>query len=177
MADFARMETRLEYDNKKRSLELHATEHFVSDDSVVLTVQGNLNTKTGACQGGLSLRKRFFPEATNRWYTRADLGASYETATDEIRYGAEAKKSFELTADGLLTFDVEGGVQISAARRRTWNGRVEVSQKIFNFTEDQDLKLKVGYDAAKRRPYGQIRENNWTLDTDFRKNWSLKYDL
>jgi len=158
-------------------LSLVAKERFVSDDSVVLTVQGRLNTKTGACEGKLALKKKFFPEATNKWYTRADLGASYQTKTDEIEYGVEAKKSFELTDDGLLKLDVNGGLHMSAARRRTWTGKVEVSQKIFNFTEDQDLKISVGYDVAGLKPYGQVRENNWTLDTDFRRNWSLKYDL
>ncbi len=42
---------------------------------------------------------------------------------------------------------------------------MELSQKVFNFTEDQDLKIRVGYDVARRQPYGQLRENNWTLDT------------
>ena len=48
---------------------------------------------------------------------------------------------------------------------KVWKGKVELSQKIFNFTEDQDLKIKLGYDIARNRPYGQLRENNWTLDT------------
>lgn len=29
-------------------------------------------------------------------------------------------------------------------------GVVELSYKVFNFTEDQDLKLKVGYNAVKQ---------------------------
>lgn len=28
-----------------------------------------------------------------------------------------------------------------------------------------DFKIKLGYDIARNRPYGQLRENNWTLDT------------
>jgi len=66
---------------------------------------------------------------------------------------------------------------MSASRKKVWKGKVELSQKIFNFTEDQDLKIKLGYDIARRTPYGQFRENNWTLDTDFRSKWSINYDL
>lgn len=54
---------------------------------------------------------------------------------------------------------------------------MELSQKIFNFTEDQDLRLQLGYDLANKQPYGQIRENNWTLNTNFRNTWSISYDL
>jgi len=61
--------------------------------------------------------------------------------------------------------------------KKVWDCRVELSQKVFNFTEDQDVKVKLGYDVATRKPYGQIRENNWTLNTDFRKKFSLNYDL
>ena len=173
----AAMETRLQFDNRNRTLGLCAKEHFVSDDNVVLTVQGKLDTSTGELEGKIALKKKFFPEASNRWYSRADVGASYETATDEILYGVDAKRCFELSPDGLLTLDTKAGLQMSANRKRVWKGKVELSQKVFNFTEDQDLKIKLGYDIAMRRPYGQLRENNWSLDTDFSSNWSLRYDL
>lgn len=58
-----------------------------------------------------------------------------------------------------------------------WKSKLELSQKIFNFTEDQDLRLQLGYDLANKQPYGQIRENNWTLNTNFRDTWSISYDL
>ena len=171
------METQLTYDNRSRSLGLFAKERFVSDDNVVFTVEGNLDTATGACRGKLALKKQFFPEPTNQFYTRANLGASYQTKTDQILYGVDAKKSFELTQDGLLTLDVKAGLHMSASRRREWTGKVALTQKIFNFTEDQDVKIKVGYDATRNRLFGQVRENNWTLDTDFVRTWALKYDL
>jgi len=55
--------------------------------------------------------------------------------------------------------------------------KLELSQKIFNFTEDQDLKIKVGLDVLRRNVYAQIRENNWTLSTDMRGSWHVSYDL
>ena len=159
------METRLHFDNKSRTLGIFAKEHFVSDDNVVLTVQGKLDTSSGQAEGKIALKKKFFPEATNRWYSRADIGAQYETTTDEVLYGVDARRCFELSPDGLLTLDTKAGLQMSASRRKVWKGKVELTQKIFNFTEDQDLKIKIGYDIAKRSPYGQLRENNWSLDT------------
>mmetsp|Transcript_3111 Transcript_3111/g.19173 ORF Transcript_3111/g.19173 Transcript_3111/m.19173 type:complete len:128 (-) Transcript_3111:93-476(-) len=65
--------------------------------------------------------------------------------------------------------------------RRSMQGdacaKLELSQKIFNFTEDQDLKIKVGLDVLRRNVYAQIRENNWTLSTDMRGSWHVSYDL
>ena len=112
------METRLHFDNTSRGLTLHAKEHFVSDDNVVLTVQGKLDTSTGVVDGKVALKKKFFPEASNPWYTRADLGASYESTTDEILYGVDAKRCFELSPDGLLTLDTKAGLRMTAARKK-----------------------------------------------------------
>jgi len=39
------------------------------------------------------------------------------------------------------------------------------------------LKLKLGYDAVKRGFYGQIRENNWSFNTNFKDKWDVQYDL
>ena len=33
--------------------------------------------------------------------------------------------------------------------------KVELCQKIFNFTEEQDLKLKLGYDLLEKVRFGQ----------------------
>eukprot|EP00894_Picocystis_sp_ML_P003283 jgi/Pico_ML_1/53800/g4277.t1 len=78
-----------------------------------------------------------------------DVGAEYATDADEIRYGMKGD---------------------------AW-AKLELSQKIFNFTEDQDLKVKVGLDLVRRNVYAQIRENNWTLSTDMRGSWHVSYDL
>lgn len=51
----------------------------------------------------VQLRKKFFPE----WLTRVDLGAVYETNADEVKYVVGAKKSFELSDDGLLSLDIK----------------------------------------------------------------------
>jgi hypothetical protein len=107
-----------------------------------------------------------------------DMGLSYATTQDDVKYGVAGKKSFELTDDGLMTLDVKAGVSMgSKARGANFTGNVELTQKIFNFQEDQDLKLRVGYDVVKQGFYGQIRENNWTFNTNFKDRWDVKYDL
>ena len=92
-----------------------------------------------------------------------------------------AKKRFELSRDGLLAMSVKGGLEFSADRNTAWQGRVAVTQKVFNFTEDQDIKFKVGFDLPRQRAFGQVQENNWTLLIEREKfkstKWSLKYDL
>jgi hypothetical protein len=39
------------------------------------------------------------------------------------------------------------------------------------------LKLRLGFDLGKKKVYGQIRENNWTFNTDFQDKWDVRYDL
>ena len=121
------------------------------------------------------MRKKFFPDA---FLSRVDMGLSYATTADDVTYGVAGKKSFELTDDGLTTLDVKGGVSMgSKARGADLDARVELTQKIFNFQEDQDLKLRLGFDLGKKKVYGQIRENNWTFNTDFQDKWDVRYDL
>ena len=37
--------------------------------------------------------------------------------------------------------------------------------------------MRLGYDLAKQKLYGQIRENNWTFNTDFKDRLDVRYDL
>ena len=121
------------------------------------------------------VRKKFFPEA---FLSRVDMGLSYATTQVDVQYGVAGKKSFELTDDGLTTLDIKGGMTMgSRARGAEFDGRVELTQKIFNFQEDQDLKLRLGFNVGERSFYGQIRENNWTFNTDFKDRWDVRYDL
>ena len=121
------------------------------------------------------VRKKFFPEA---FLSRVDMGLSYATTQDDVQYGVAGKKSFELTDDWLTTLDIKGGMTMgSRARGAEFDGRVELTQKIFNFQEDQDLKLRLGFNVGERSFYGQIRENNWTFNTDFKDRWDVRYDL
>lgn len=170
------METSLRFDSGAKRLNIFAKENFVSDDNVVLTLSGSLCTRTAGVLGKVQLRKKFFPE----WITRVDLGAVYSTNADEVKYVVRGKKSFELSDDGLLSLDLKGTYSFSASNKPLRGeavGKVELSRKIFNFTEDQDLKLKIGCSSHNKLMYAQLRENNWTLNLDANGHWDVRYDL
>eukprot|EP00894_Picocystis_sp_ML_P000529 jgi/Pico_ML_1/51046/g2148.t1 len=147
---------------------------FASDDHIALHVAADLDTREGIVAARAKLRKRYFPQHQ----FHVDVGAEYATDADEIRYGMKARKKWEISEDGLLSLDLKSKVQFSHMKKKgdAW-AKLELSQKIFNFTEDQDLKVKVGLDLVRRNVYAQIRENNWTLSTDMRGSWHVSYDL
>eukprot|EP00270_Netrium_digitus_P020046 TRINITY_DN810_c0_g1_i1.p1 TRINITY_DN810_c0_g1~~TRINITY_DN810_c0_g1_i1.p1 ORF type:complete len:174 (-),score=30.84 TRINITY_DN810_c0_g1_i1:308-829(-) len=173
------METSLRFRSDDKHLHFHAKENFVSEGHVVLQVNCKLNTSTGKPGGHLLLRKKFFPELL----TNVNVGAKVDMETKEVTYSLQGKKSWELTNNGLLSLDLKAGYSYQAnAQKGTPKGTVELSQKVFNFTEDQDLKIKLGYNMVSRGPYLQLRENNWTLNADLKNNakdirWSVAYDL
>uniref|UniRef100_A0A7S3UDI8 Uncharacterized protein n=1 Tax=Picocystis salinarum TaxID=88271 RepID=A0A7S3UDI8_9CHLO len=169
------METALCYDSTRRRLRICARETFASDDHIALHVAAELDTKEGHVSARAKLRKRYFPKHLG---FHVDVGAEYATDADEIRYGVKGRKKWELSEDGLLSLDFKSKVQFSQMKRKgDACAKLELSQKIFNFTEDQDLKIKVGLDVLRRNVYAQIRENNWTLSTDMRGSWHVSYDL
>ncbi len=139
-------------------------------------VSGSLDTRDGRVESRAYVRKKFFPSSV---LSRVDMGLSYATTQDDVKYGVAGKRTFELDHDGLLTLDVKGGCMVGSKgfSRPDVAGSVELTKKIFNFVEDQDLKLRLGYDLCERGFYGQIRENNWTFNTNFRDKWDVKYDL
>ena len=98
------------------------------------------------------VRKKFFPDA---FLSRVDMGLSYATTQDDVTYGIVGK-SFELTDDGLTTLDVKGGVSMGAEPAAPdVDARVELTQKIFNFQEDQDLKLPSGWTCRRAKCTGR----------------------
>ena len=49
------------------------------------------------------------------------------------------------------------------------DAKIELSKTLFNFQPDQDLNMKIGFNAQTKRFYGQIRENNWSQTQTFRE--------
>eukprot|EP00897_Mesotaenium_endlicherianum_P004183 jgi/Mesen1/3793/ME000206S02975 len=177
------METSMRFKSEERQLYLHAKENFVSDGNIVLQVHGRLNTQTGSPSAIIQLRKKFFPELLTNINVGARLDVG-EGQSPEILYNVSSKKTIELTDNGLLALDFKAGIHYNANMKQGKpKGVVELSQKVFNFTDDQDLKIKLGYDVVNKRPYCQLRENNWTMNVDFKNNniqnpsWSITYDL
>ena len=132
--------------------------------------------------GKAHVRNRLFSPAKSSPLVpdRADIGLTYETKLDDVRYGARARKTVDVSPskDGMSTVTLRGGVSYGVKRSKPLiEGTIELTHKVFNFQEDQDLRLRVGYDLVKREPYAHIRENNWSFKTDFQKSWSVYYDL
>jgi len=168
------METALTFSSETAKLGIKANEKFVSEDSIVLKLTGSATTDSQKPVARISLKKKFFPGII----TRLNVGLRYDTESEDIVYTMLAKKSFELTDDGLTALDLKFGYNLRSSKGNLEErGRIELSHKVFNFTEDQDLKVKLGYDVGKRKWYGQLRENNWTLNADLSGQWNVLYDL
>lgn len=96
----------------------------------------------------------------------------------ELTCDVQGKKTLPVTDNGLLSVDLKGGYNFNPrSRKGKPRGVVELSYKVFNFTEDQDLKFKIGCNVFKQTPYFQLRENNWTLNHELNVGWNVIYDL
>lgn len=142
-----------------------------------------MDTRDGVIDGRAHVRKRLFAPARTSPLVpdRADLGLTYETRRDDVRYGARVRKVVDVTpsGSGMTTLEFKGGVSFGVKHHSPeTEGTVELTHKVFNFQEDQDLRLRLVYDVVRRKPFVQLRENNWSFQTDFEKNsWSVIYDL
>ena len=171
----------LEKERANRLPETHHS-HPSRASSVAAQVSGNLDTRDGRMEGKAHVRKRLFApsRSTPLLPDRADVGLTYETVRDDVRCGARVRKTVDVSpsGNGTSTLELKAGVSYGMKHQKPEvEGKLELTQKVFNFQEDQDLRLRVGYDLVTRKPYANIRENNWSFKTDFQKSWSVCYDL
>ncbi|CAL6319110.1 unnamed protein product [Bathycoccus prasinos] len=174
------METSLKIDSKTRRSSIFVKQRFTNRENYCLTLSGTIDLQNAKCKGNAYVRKKFFPSDLNPIVSRIDCGVNYDTETDDVIYKLRGRKSFDITRDGLTTLDLKGGVDFAlTSSTPKMDGKVELSKTMFNFQPDQDLKMKIGFDAQTKRFYGQIRENNWSISTDFSRNtrWNFQYDL
>lgn len=69
----------------------------------------------------------------------------------ELTCDVQGKKTLPVTDNGLLSVDLKGGYNFNPrSRKGKPRGVVELSYKVFNFTEDQDLKFKIGCNVFKQ---------------------------
>ncbi|KAI4336683.1 hypothetical protein L6164_015179 [Bauhinia variegata] len=169
------METSLRYggDSHFKSLRIHAKEKLPIDSNTYLQVHGELDTRIGNPSYFSAQIRHFYPDLA----ATLGVGLQYDKH-DKIRYTVRGKKAFPVTTDGFFTFNVKGRCDIDKEfKQRKSKGAAEFSWSIFNFQKDQDVRLRVGYEVFEQVPYLQIRENNWTLNADYKGRWNVRYDL
>ncbi|KAK4804233.1 hypothetical protein SAY86_004050 [Trapa natans] len=183
------METSLRYWGDSKSLRIHAKEKVPIDSKTHLQIQGELDTRIGAPSYVLAMIRRFYPDIS----ASLGVGVQYDK-NGKVRYAVRGKKSFPVTTNGLLAFNVKGRSDVDQEFKQ-WKskGAAEFSWSILNFQKEQDVRVKVGlevFDQPPRKdarekqkplqqvaPYLQIRENNWTFNADVSGKWNVRYDL
>ena len=56
------------------------------------------------------------------------------------------------SGNGTSTLELKAGVSYGMKHQKPEvEGKLELTQKVFNFQEDQDLRLRVGYDLVTRK--------------------------
>ncbi|XP_008237933.1 PREDICTED: outer envelope pore protein 21B, chloroplastic-like isoform X2 [Prunus mume] len=165
------METSLRYGGDAKALKIHAKEKLPLDSKTHLQIHGELDTRLGVPTFGRAVVRRFYPDFS----ASLGVGLQYDRR-EKLRYTVRAKKSFPVTTDGLLSFNVKGRCDLDKEfKERSSTGAAEFSWSILNFQRDQDVRLKLGYDLLDKVPYMQIRENNWTLNADGNGKWNVRY--
>ncbi|KAF3611266.1 hypothetical protein DY000_02046016 [Brassica cretica] len=157
------METSLRYSANSRSLRIHAKEKL----------HGELDTRAGSPSYFCAMIRHFFHEAS----TNIGVGLHYDKS-QKLRVFVRGKKKFPVRTDALLTFNIKGRCDFDQEfNLRNPKGAAEFDLNIWKFEKDQDLRLRVGYEMFDKVPYMQIRENNWTLNTNLKGKWNVRFDL
>ncbi|CAK8569206.1 unnamed protein product [Lathyrus sativus] len=177
------METSLRYGGDSKALKIHAKEKLRIDTNTFFQVRGELDTKSGQPSSGRALIRHFYPNFSAtlgvgvRYDKQDSVGVRY-AKNDKLRYTVCAKKTFPVTNDGLVNFKIKGGCDVDQDFKE-WKSRggAEFSWSVFNFQKEQDVRLRIGYEAFEQVPYLQIRENNWTFNADYKGRWNVRYDL
>ncbi|KAI9073398.1 hypothetical protein K1719_044631 [Acacia pycnantha] len=167
------METSLRCGVDSKALRIHAKQTFPIDSNTHLQVHGELDTKFGRpCYFSAWIR-HLYPELS----ATLGVGLLYDKY-DKLWYSVRGKKTFPVTNDGLLSFNIKGRSDVDKEfKGRKSRGAAEFSWSIFNFQKDQDVRLRVGYEVLEQVPYMQIRENNWAINVDYRGRWNVRFDL
>lgn len=192
----AMAETQLTFDNSQRTLGIRVRETILTPGNglvgnLSLKVQGQLNTRTGKLEYHGRLCKFVTGAARQRnlhaFKTKLRVGPmlKFDSNTDDIVGGLLLKKHQQLGSALDAWLKVGATVEMNTRTHKAeGTGHVRLSKSIYNFTERQDVRLSVGYRGVvdeqgnfKGDAYGQLRENNWSLNTDFQGYVGVRYDL
>nr|GMC81688.1 outer envelope pore protein 21, chloroplastic-like [Ipomoea batatas]GMD85810.1 outer envelope pore protein 21, chloroplastic-like [Ipomoea batatas] len=165
------METSLRYDGDSKALKLHAKEKLPLDSFTHLQLHGELDTKTGAPSHISAMIRHFYQNISST----LGVGLQYDRK-EKLRYTVRGKKYFRVSSYGHSNFQIKGRCDVDQEfQQRKSSGAAEFVWDILNFNKDQDLRIKIGYEAFEKVPYVQIRENNWTLNADLAGRWNVKF--
>ena len=91
-----------------------------------------------------------------------------------------AKKSFDLGSQTAVNVKAEVVAKQADLQRlgkvRT-RSRVELSKKLLDATDTQDVRLRCGVELESGTAYAEVRENHLQLKIDSRGVWSMLYDI
>ncbi|XP_072994286.1 outer envelope pore protein 21B, chloroplastic-like [Typha latifolia] len=167
------METSLRLAGDSKNLRIHAKEKLPLNSQTLLQAHGEIDTSSGAPSYLALIIRRFYPELS----ANIGVGVQLDGGNDFV-YNVRGKKAFLITQTGRVGINIKGRCigdkEFKLAKK---SGAVELAWSIFNFQNDQDVRLKVGYEFFDKVPYFQLRENNWTLNACMNGKWNVRFDL
>lgn len=189
-------ETQLTFDNSQRTLGLRVRETIVTPGTgllgnLKLLVRAQLNTRTGKLDYSGQLCK-FVTGTVRRRSTYAAKSKlrigpmlKFDSKTDDIIGGLLVKKHTPVGGGLDVWLKIAASAEMNSRTHKAEGfGHVRLSKSIYNFTDRQDVRLSVGYRGRVDEKgticgdaYGQLRENNWSLNTDFQGFIGVRYDL
>ncbi|XP_028116026.1 outer envelope pore protein 21B, chloroplastic-like isoform X2 [Camellia sinensis] len=150
------METSIRYGGDSRAVKFHAKENLPIDSNTNLQVHGELDTKDGAPSYLSAMIRHFYPDLS----ASLGVGLQYDRK-EKLRYSVRGKKSFPVTPNGLLRFNIKGRCDVDKEfKERKSRGAAEFTWGILNFQKDQDIRLKVGYEVFDKHKFMMILARN-----------------
>lgn len=187
------MESQFVYDNQSKHLHLAFKEKFRTEDGLTLKVAGSIDTVTAkaSCRGSLFKhvflgRRPISRKATEQKDLRTRLGAGVYADLDQadVRAAANLTQYVALGSRDAYIKAVGQAEYNTNTNKKYGTGKLQLTKAFYGFTSDQDVKLSVGYKGTMDdrgrvtgEAFGEVRENNWRLQTNFKGKWLAMYDL
>ncbi|KAI3724711.1 hypothetical protein L2E82_36497 [Cichorium intybus] len=163
----------VKYAGDVSALKIHAKQKLQIDSNTLLQLNGELDTVTGLPTFFCALVRHSYPNFS------AGLGAGlHYDKNEKLRCILRGKKAYPLASNRYVNFVLKGQCHIDQELTQpTPHGALELVWNILDFQNDQDVRLKVGFEIVDKIPYVQIRENNWTFNADINGRWNVGYHL
>ncbi|PWA39050.1 hypothetical protein CTI12_AA575700 [Artemisia annua] len=116
------------------------------DSNILLQLNGELDTGTGAPTFLCALVRQFYPNLS------ASLGAGlHYDKNEKLRCTLRGKKAYPVASNRFVNFVLKGRCDIDQELNQpTPHGALELVWNILDFQKDQDVRLKVGYELVDK---------------------------